>query len=95
MRKLVNKALRISKNYTGAQVVTHASSTAYFFFTAIIPIIIIVVCIVSFSGITEHNLVGLAEHIVPDTLMESVEGVIHDAYVNSGLALTVSVVTLL
>lgn len=95
VRKLVNKALRISKDYTGAQVVTHASSTAYFFFTAIIPIIIIVVCIVSFSGITEHNLVGLAEHIVPDTLMESVEGIIHDAYANSGLALTVSVVTLL
>ena len=95
VKKLVNKSIRISRDYTGAQIVTHASSTAYFFFTALIPIIIIVVCIVSFSGITEQNLMELAEVVVPESLMGSIEAVIRDAYANSGLALTVSVVTLL
>lgn len=91
----MEKIRQILGEISDADMGTHASSIAFFFFTSIIPVLIIVCGIVSRSGVTAQDLISLAGGVVPEPLAGLVGTLVREAYENSGLDLTLSLVTLI
>lgn len=90
-----NDVKRIGSGISGADLNTHASSTAFFFFTSAIPVCILLAYITSYFGVTEQEVASLVGSVVPDALVELSNGIVHEAFEKAGLAVTASLVMLL
>lgn len=93
--RLLSAARRVVDSFSSTSVNVHASSAAYFFFMSLIPVIIIVSCVISHLGFSESDMITFASQLLPEATGDIAETVIHEAYDNSGLALTLSVFGLL
>lgn len=74
---------------------THASSIAYFTFLSLIPLLALCVSIVSMVGIGEQEVTAFFAALVPEALDDLVAELVSDAFARSGLAFSLSTITLL
>lgn len=92
---LFNKVKNTWGEFSCTNAGTHASSIAFFFFLSGFPLMIIYASIVSAISIDQQQVVAFFCSMTPDTLNDFVEGVVNEAYAKSGIALSVSILTLL
>lgn len=92
---LVAKAKDAWGEFSRTNAGTHASSIAFYFFLSGFPLMIIYASIVSAISIDQQQVVAFFCSMAPDTLSDFVEGVVNEAYAKSGIAFSVSILTLL
>ena len=74
---------------------THASSISYYTFFSIVPTIAICISLITLLGINEQEVRGFLSKVVPDALGGLVSTLVADAFARSGLALSISTISLL
>ena len=74
---------------------THASSIAYFAFLSLVPLFALCISLVSWTGVGEQDAIAFFTSIAPDALNDLVSSLVGDAFSRSGLAFSVSTLTLL
>lgn len=73
---------------------THASSACYFSFLSLVPLLAICISLVTMTGVSQEQVLGFISLLVPDALKGFVDTLINDAFERSGLALSLSSLTL-
>lgn len=74
---------------------THASSMSYYTFLSLVPMLAICISLVSLTGVSAQNAIEFFCSIVPDALSGIVRTLVEEAYNQSGLAISLSSLTLL
>ncbi|HAM14533.1 MAG TPA: hypothetical protein DCP91_01435 [Eggerthellaceae bacterium] len=91
----LKKAKALWEEFSGIAAETHASSIAYFVFLSLIPLLTLNISIATMAGLDERQVVEFFSAIAPDTFDDFAKTLIGDAYKQSGLAFSLSTVTLL
>ena len=89
------RAKAVLADYSGLDVTTFASSTAYFSFISLFPLLVICISLVSTTGLGEQEVVAFFTALVPDGLDGIVQTLVKDAFEHSGLAFSLSTVSVL
>lgn len=87
--------MTVFDEYMAANVETHASSTAYFAFLSLVPTLVLCISLVSLTGFGEQEVVNFFIPMVPETFEDLIKALISDAFDRSGIAFSLSTVTLL
>lgn len=74
---------------------THASSIAYFMFLSLIPLVTLSISLTTMLGLGEREVADFLCAVVPGAFDGFIRPLIHDAFSQSGVALSLSTVTLL
>ena len=74
---------------------THASSACYFSFVSLVPLLAICISLVTMTGVSQEQVMGFFGPLIPDALKGFVNTLVGDAFERSGLALSLSSLTLL
>lgn len=74
---------------------THASSIAYYTFFSVVPLLALCISLITMVGVSEQDIYRAIYAFVPDALHELVRTIVSDAYDRSGLAFSVSTLSLL
>lgn len=83
------------KEFSTVGASTHASSIAYYMFFSIVPLLALCISLVSLVGISEHDVYDALFALVPNALDDLAHTIVSDAYERSGLALSLSTLSLL
>jgi len=92
---LLTKARSIWKEFAAVGAATHASSIAYYTFLSLVPLLALCISLVSLVGISEQEVYSLLTAFVPDALSDLAHALVTDAYDRSGIALSLSSLSLL
>lgn len=95
LKDLWSKVKALADGFAGVDAGTHASSIAYFMFLSIVPLLALCVSIVSLVGVGEQEVTAIFVALVPDALDGLVSELVSDAFERSGIAFSLSTVTLL
>lgn len=76
-------------------ITTYASSISYFTFLSLVPILSICITLLTAVGINEQDAVSFLVSVVPEAVSDVVEMLATDAFASSGLAFSLSTITLL
>lgn len=74
---------------------THASSIAYYAFLSLVPLLALCISLISFTGISQLDVYTFLTALVPDALSDFVNALVSDAFDRSGLAFSLSTLSLL
>lgn len=74
---------------------TYASSIAFFAFLSLIPLLTLSISLVTFMGIGEEEIARFFVALVPDAFDDFARGLLRDAFRSSGIAFSLSTITLL
>lgn len=92
---LLRKAWDAWREFAGVGAATHASSIAYYTFLSLVPLLALCISIVSLVGISEQEVFRVLALFVPDALDDLAVSLVSDAYARSGLAFSLSTLSLL
>ena len=95
MRDLWRRGRAIWADFSQIGVVTYASSISYFTFLSLVPMLAICISLLSVVGISEQDIIDLLVMLVPDALDELVKMLVMDAFERSGIAFSLSTISLL
>lgn len=95
MAAFVAKARSLWAEFVGINAGTYASSIAYYSFMSIVPVAAIVISLVSVVGLSQQEVLAFLHAIAPNALYEFLDTLVSDAYERSGLAFSLSTITLL
>ena len=73
---------------------THASSIAYYSFLSLVPLLALCISLISIVGIDEQAVYGFLMALFPDALNGLIASLVTEAYKQSGLAFSVSTLSL-
>ena len=91
----LRKAKKLWAEFATIRAETHASSIAYFTFLSLIPLLILCISLVTMIGFGESEVTEFLCAIVPDTFDAFVRTLVNDAFRQSGVAFSLSTITLL
>ena len=74
---------------------THASSIAYYTFFSIVPLLALCISLIMMVGVGKQDIFHAIDAVVPDALHDLVHTIVSDAYDRSGLAFSLSTLSLL
>ena len=89
------KIKNFATDFMGHDAGTHSSSIAFFFFMSLIPLLILLTALVPFFGIDAAAVSSLFREILPTNAGGFIDGVIKEAFDNSGIAFSLAAVMLL
>ena len=95
MKDLWNKGKALWTGFSDLDAGTYASSIAYFTFLSLIPLLTLCISLVSVAGIGEADIAGFFVALVPDSFDDLVRTLVNDAFKQSGIAFSLSSITLL
>lgn len=95
LNSLLGKGKMLIDEFSNVDAGTHASSIAYFMFLSIVPLLALCVSIVSIVGVGEQEVTMVFTAMLPDALDDLVSQLVADAFERSGIAFSLSTVTLL
>ncbi len=81
--------------FSGIGAATYASSISYYMFLSLVPLLAICIALVSLMGIDRQVVYDLVAPLIPDAMKGFVVTLLSDAYERSGLAFSLSTVSLL
>lgn len=82
----------IPRDFNKNEILTYASSAAFFLFLSIFPLIMLVLSIVSGTGIKQYELYQVIMMIFPDSFNEIVRGLVQELYLYSFVLASVSAI---
>lgn len=92
---MIRRIKRVALGIMKRDVRAHASSVAFFFFMSLIPLLILLAPIVPFFGISEADVIHFFQELLPADSSRMVTEIILEAFNHSGLAFSISALTLL
>lgn len=95
MKELLRKGKALWGEFSVVGAGTHASSIAYFTFLSLVPLLALCISLVSATGIDQQEVAKLFLSLVPKALEDLVKTLVEDAFERSGIAFSLSTVTLL
>ncbi|MDO5119675.1 MAG: YihY/virulence factor BrkB family protein [Coriobacteriales bacterium] len=95
LNNVLKRVRDLGEEISRISVTTHASSISYFTFISIVPILTICISLMTAIGLSEQDVVSFFVTVVPDAFSEVVETLITDAFASSGLAFSLSTLTLI
>lgn len=95
MINLWHKGRSLWKEFSTIAPSTHASSISYYTFLSLVPALAICISLVSITGVNEEVVLTFFKQFIPDMLYDLVKSLIDDAYRQSGIAFSLSSITLL
>lgn len=81
--------------FTEVRAVTHASSIAYFTFLSLIPLLTLCISFVTMVGFGEREVAEFFSAMIPGTFDGFAKTLVNDAFKQSGIAFSLSAITLL
>ena len=93
--RMIGQARAEWGKFSVVDVTTHASSISYYTFFSIVPTIAICISLISLLGVNEQEVHNFLSKIVPDALGGLVSALVADAFARSGLAFSISTVSLI
>ena len=91
----LRKAKSLWDEFSTICVATHASSIAYFTFLSLIPLLTLCISLVTMTGLGEREVAEFLCAMIPDTFDDFARTLINDAFRQSGVAFSLSALTLL
>lgn len=91
----LREAKRIWYEFSLVSTATHASSIAYYAFLSLVPLLALCISLISFTGISQLDVYTFLTALVPDALSDFVNALVSDAFDRSGLAFSLSTLSLL
>ena len=82
-------------DYSELDAETYASSTAYFSFVSLVPLIALCISLVSMMGLGEEEVITFFTSLVPGALDGVAAMLVRDAFERSGVAFSISTISLL
>ena len=73
----------------------HASSISYFTFMSLVPVLVICISLVSLTGLGQNEISNAILTLVPGALSDLVKTLVSEAFNQSGIAFSLSTITLL
>lgn len=95
LRNLWQKGRILWAKFSNTNAATHASSISYFSFLSLVPVLAICISLISLTGVDQQEILEFLQKLVPDALQGFARELIDDAFERSGLAFSLSTVTLL
>ena len=95
LRKLVRGVKAVWAQFSAVGAGTYAASTAYFMFLSLVPLLALCISVVTLIGADARGVATLFTALLPETLEDFANTLITDAFDRSGIALSVSTLTLL
>lgn len=95
MRDLLQRGRAMWSEFSKIGTATYASSISYFMFLSLVPLLVICISLLTIVGISEQEVVTFLSALLPDTLDGLVAALVSDAYDRSGIAFSLSTITLL
>ena len=92
---LLRKGKALWARFSDVGAGTYASSIAYFTFLSLIPLIALCISLISVTGIGQQEVADFFASLVPDALDDFTRTLVDDAFRSSGLAFSLSTITLL
>lgn len=68
LKNVLNKIQYFSQLCKGNHLDSHSAAAAFFMFVAIIPFVILILAIIPYTPLTDSDILGLAEMLLPDRL---------------------------
>ncbi|MBQ9003662.1 MAG: YihY/virulence factor BrkB family protein [Eggerthellaceae bacterium] len=91
----LQKAKALLTEFTAVNAATHASSIAYFTFLSLIPLITLSISLVTMTGLGQREVAEFFSATIPGTFNDFTKTLVDDAFKQSGIAFSLSVITLL
>lgn len=95
LKDLLQKGKALWSSFSSIGAGTYASSIAYFTFLSLIPLITLCISLVSIVGIGQVEVAEFFTALVPEALDDFTRTLVGDAFARSGIAFSLSTVTLL
>lgn len=95
VKDLWPKARALWDEFSKITAATYASSISYFTFLSLVPMLAICISLLSMFGVSAEELITFLQALLPDALDELVKDIVSDAYARSGIAFSLSSLTLL
>ncbi|MDO4798241.1 MAG: YihY/virulence factor BrkB family protein [Coriobacteriales bacterium] len=95
MREAWYKARGLWAEFSKARAGTHASSISYYSFLSLVPLLIICISLVSMTSVSQSETTEFFCSIAPDTFDGLIQTLVGEAYAQSGLAFSLSAITLI
>ncbi len=95
LKDALKKVCDLWEEISRISVTTHASSISYFTFISIVPILTICISLMTAVGLSEQDVISFFVALVPNAFSEIVETLTTDAFASSGLAFSLSTLTLI
>lgn len=92
---LWKKGKALWNKFSAVNAGVHASSISYFMFLSLVPLLALCISLVSIVGISEQEVADFFVSLVPDAIEGLARNLVSDAFARSGLALSLSTITLL
>ena len=83
------------RQFSAAQPSTHASSISYYTFLSLVPILALCISLISLAGVDQRAVQDFLAAFVPDALSGLADTLVSDAFDRSGLAFSVSTLSLI
>ena len=93
--RALKRAQALWMRFTSTGAGTHASSIAFFTFLSLIPLLALCISLISIAGINEEQVTAFFTGIVPDAFNDFTKTLVGDAVERSGIAFSLSTITLL
>ena len=95
LKKMWQEGQLLWAEFSRTNASTHASSACYFSFLSLVPLLAICISLVTMTGVSQEQVIGFFGLLIPDALKGFANTLISDAFDRSGLALSLSSLTLL
>ena len=95
MNKLIKIVQHFFEQMGEKHVGAYASSAAFFMFLSLFPILLLICSTIPYTPITEANLVGALEQVLPDYFVPLMANVVKEVYGKTATVLSISIVAIL
>ena len=91
----LQRAKTLLEEFSAVNAATHASSIAYFTFLSLIPLLTLCISLVTMTGLGEREVAEFLSATIPGTFNDFTKTLIEDAFKQSGIAFSLSAITLI
>lgn len=79
-KKIINKAMEVSKEVGKAHVGAYAAQSAYFFMLSFIPIILLLLTMVQYTPVTKADVMTAVIQVFPSTVNSMITSIVNEVY---------------
>ena len=94
-KKKLSVLKRFWNDFTKFKFSTYSASSAFYLFLSIVPIIILICSIIPYTSVSQDDIVGFINNLIPESTESLFDGIIADIFAGSITTFSFSAITLI
>ena len=90
MKELWKKIVKIVEKIMGDHVSAYAAQSAFFMMLSLVPIILLLMTLVSYTPITQADIMAVANELFPKTIRSTIMAIVDEVYNQTGTTISVT-----